>query len=203
MLSHFTGAQHFAALWTISTSSSVQGDSGENTGVGCCALLQGIFPTHGSNPHFLHLLHWAVCTLPLTPAGEPHNRNRKSFIWVKWKAIAQKMASQMIQRNCSGDAWFSAQFYVLSEQRTSNESRMNSFKVWKKNRSVDTEYGSWHLARESYHQRRKSTGISGRKAFHLYFQVEYYLLLVSAPFSSIIKSDVQYIFDRLKTGCFS
>ena len=70
-------------------------------------------------------------------------------------------------------------------------------------RSVDTEYGSWHLARESYHQRRKSTGISGRKAFHLYFQVEYYLLLVSAPFSSIIKSDVQYIFDRLKTGCFS
>ena len=31
--------------------SSVQGDSpGNNTGVGCHALLQGIFPTVGSNP---------------------------------------------------------------------------------------------------------------------------------------------------------
>ena len=31
--------------------SSVHGDSsGKNTGVGCHALLQGIFPTQGSNP---------------------------------------------------------------------------------------------------------------------------------------------------------
>ena len=31
--------------------SSVHGDSlGKNTGVGCYALLQGIFPTQGSNP---------------------------------------------------------------------------------------------------------------------------------------------------------
>ena len=31
--------------------SSVLGDSpGRNTRVGCCALLQGIFPTQGSNP---------------------------------------------------------------------------------------------------------------------------------------------------------
>ena len=35
--------------------SSVLGDSpGKNTGVGCNALLQGIFPTQGSNPGFLH-----------------------------------------------------------------------------------------------------------------------------------------------------
>ena len=31
---------------------------GKNTGVGCCALLQGIFPTEGPNLHLLHLLHW-------------------------------------------------------------------------------------------------------------------------------------------------
>ena len=31
---------------------------GENTGVGCHAPLQGIFPTQGSNPHLLRLLHW-------------------------------------------------------------------------------------------------------------------------------------------------
>ena len=35
--------------------SSVHGDSpGKNTGVGCHALLQGIFPTQGSNPGLLH-----------------------------------------------------------------------------------------------------------------------------------------------------
>ena len=35
--------------------SSVHGDSpGKNTGVGCLALLQGNFPTQGSNPGLLH-----------------------------------------------------------------------------------------------------------------------------------------------------
>ena len=35
--------------------SSVHGDSpGKNTGVGCNALLQGIFPTQGSNPSLPH-----------------------------------------------------------------------------------------------------------------------------------------------------
>ena len=35
--------------------SSVYGDSlGKNTGVGCHALLQGIFPTQGWNQHLLH-----------------------------------------------------------------------------------------------------------------------------------------------------
>ena len=30
---------------------------GKNTGVGCHALLQGIFPTQGSIPRLLHWLH--------------------------------------------------------------------------------------------------------------------------------------------------
>ena len=35
--------------------SSVHGDSPDkNTAVGCCALLQGVFPTQGSNPGLLH-----------------------------------------------------------------------------------------------------------------------------------------------------
>ena len=42
-----------------------------NTGVGCHALLQGIFPTQGSNPGLLHLLHWQVGSLPLVPPGKP------------------------------------------------------------------------------------------------------------------------------------
>ena len=39
--------------------SSVHGDSaGKNTGMGCHALLQGIFPTQGLNSNPLCLLHW-------------------------------------------------------------------------------------------------------------------------------------------------
>ena len=45
---------------------------GMNTGVGCHALLQGIFPTQESNPHLLHLLDWQVNSLPLAPPGKPH-----------------------------------------------------------------------------------------------------------------------------------
>ena len=40
---------------------------GMNTGVGYHFFLQGIFPTEGSNPHLLHLLHWQAGSLPLAP----------------------------------------------------------------------------------------------------------------------------------------
>ena len=43
---------------------------GKNAGVGCHALLQGIFPTQGSDPHLLRLLHWQVVSLPLMPPGK-------------------------------------------------------------------------------------------------------------------------------------
>ena len=46
--------------------SSVNGLShGKNTGVGCHFLLQGLFPTQGSNLHHLCLLHWQAGSLPL------------------------------------------------------------------------------------------------------------------------------------------
>ena len=44
---------------------------GKNTGVGCHALLQGIFPTQGLNLHLLHLLPWQAGSLPLAPPGKP------------------------------------------------------------------------------------------------------------------------------------
>ena len=43
----------------------------KNTGMGCHALLQGIFLTQGSNPHLLGPLHWWVDSLPLAPPGKP------------------------------------------------------------------------------------------------------------------------------------
>ena len=52
--------------------SSVLGDSpGKNTGVGCYALLQGIFLTQGSNPCLLGLIYWQAGSLPLAPPGKP------------------------------------------------------------------------------------------------------------------------------------
>ena len=49
--------------------SSVHWDSlDKNTGVGCHFLLQGIFPTLGSN---LSLLHRQAGSVPLAPPGEP------------------------------------------------------------------------------------------------------------------------------------
>ena len=46
--------------------SSVHGDSlGNNTGVGCHILFQGIFPTQGLNPELL------VDSLPSEPPGKP------------------------------------------------------------------------------------------------------------------------------------
>ena len=38
---------------------------GNNTRMGCHALLQGIFPTQGCHLHLFHLLHWQVGSLPL------------------------------------------------------------------------------------------------------------------------------------------
>ena len=47
------------------------GFPGKNTGVGCHSLLQGIFPTQGSN---LDLLHWQTDSLLSEPPGKPHFR---------------------------------------------------------------------------------------------------------------------------------
>ena len=51
--------------------SLVHGDSpGKSTRMGCHALLQGIFPTQGSNLHLLCLLYWQMGSLPLASPGK-------------------------------------------------------------------------------------------------------------------------------------
>ena len=48
-------------LWTVASQLLCPWDSrSENTGVGCRALLQGIFLTQGLNPQLLCLLDWQV-----------------------------------------------------------------------------------------------------------------------------------------------
>ena len=60
---------------------SVHGDSpGKNTGVGCNALLQGIFLIQGSNPGLSCLLHWQVSSLALVLPGKPEKRTNETEI---------------------------------------------------------------------------------------------------------------------------
>ena len=64
-----------ATLWTVPARLLCPWDSpGKNTGVGCHTLLQGIFPTQGSNPCLLHFLHWQAGSLPLEPPGKPDEK---------------------------------------------------------------------------------------------------------------------------------
>ena len=45
----------FVTSWTVARQTPLHGDSlGKNTRVDCHALLQGIFPTQGSNPDLPH-----------------------------------------------------------------------------------------------------------------------------------------------------
>ena len=61
--------------------------SGENTGVGCHFLLQGIFLTKGSNPHVLCVLHLQVNSLPTEPLGKPiiHLHLFTSYTHIHWE----------------------------------------------------------------------------------------------------------------------
>ena len=52
---------------------------GKNTRVGCYFLLWGIFPTQGSNPCLLHLLHWQADSLALCHWNIPHYRRGLGF----------------------------------------------------------------------------------------------------------------------------
>ena len=76
VLSSFSHVQLFMTLWIVAARLLCPWvSSGKNTGVGCHALFQGIFPTQGSNLHFLCLLHWQVGSLPLAPSGKPSERS--------------------------------------------------------------------------------------------------------------------------------
>ena len=71
LLCSFSGlscVQSFATPWTVARQMLLWDFAGKNTGVDCRFLLQGIFPTQGSNPCFLH---WQVDSLPLSHLGSP------------------------------------------------------------------------------------------------------------------------------------
>ena len=72
MLIHFSSVRLFAAPMDCSPQTSLSvGFFSQTTGVGCHALLQGIFLTQRLNPRLLCLLHWQAGSLPLAPSGKP------------------------------------------------------------------------------------------------------------------------------------
>ena len=96
LLSH---VQLFVTLWTAARQALFI--PGKNTGVGWHFLHQGIFPTQGSNPCFLHLLHWQADSLPMCHLGTPclplAEPNWKPKIRVIW-SIQVNLQSEMGHR---------------------------------------------------------------------------------------------------------
>ena len=65
---------------------------GKNAGVDCHALLQGVFPSQGSNPHLLCLLHWQACSSPLAPPGKPQ---------VQWRRVLSASSKPQRSFHCT------------------------------------------------------------------------------------------------------
>ena len=69
--------QHFPKLRTLSSSQLPEyWNTGQDTEVGSCSLLQGIFPTQGLNPGFPHC-RWILYQLS-------HQRNPRILEWVAY-----------------------------------------------------------------------------------------------------------------------
>ena len=80
-----------------SPGSSVHGDSpGKNTGVGCHALLQGIFPPQGSNPGLPHC-RWIL--FQLSHQGSPH-------IWNVSRICVSSLCRGYANLLCSFPFWY-------------------------------------------------------------------------------------------------
>ena len=81
---------------------------GENTGVGCHFLVQGIFPTQGSNPH---LLNWQEESLLLSHEGSPKNRIQNWIsVWSQFYKngiipVHQTQASCILHQTWTGDSF--------------------------------------------------------------------------------------------------
>ena len=82
--------------------SSVHGDSpGQNTGVGCHALLQGTFPTQGLNPALLHC-RWILYHLS-------HQGSPKRLVWVTYPfSRGSSRSSNRTRVSCIAGGFFTS-----------------------------------------------------------------------------------------------
>ena len=81
---------------------------GQNTGVSCHALLQGIFLTQWSTWHLLCLLVWQASSLPLVPSRKPissknyTSKNKEEFKIFPEKLLLTDLVYTNAKENSSG-----------------------------------------------------------------------------------------------------
>ena len=83
---------------------------GKNSGVGCHFLLQGIFPTQGSNLLLLGLLHRQVDSLPLVPPGKSILRWRTTNRICHQKTALQEMLKEILQGE---EKWYQKEIWIF------------------------------------------------------------------------------------------
>ena len=103
---------------------------GKNAGLSCHALLQGIFPTQGSNPCLLSLLNWQVGSLPKPHLGsltEPvvvTKENTKGLLAthgsMKWyhKYIKRKLTimTTLVRNEMTNSVWLTGSEAITLER---------------------------------------------------------------------------------------
>ena len=88
---------------TVARQAPLSWDSpGEDTGVGCRFLLQGAFPTQGSNPSLLRLLHWQTGSLPLAPPGKPSAPSRETVLFLPPTSVTSSLLGYLLSDKWSG-----------------------------------------------------------------------------------------------------
>ena len=119
-LPQFSSVQSLSCVWLcnpmdyIPPGSSVYGDSpGKNTGMGCHALLQGIFLTQESNPCLLCLLHCRQILYLLSHQGSPNRLYLKAKKYFRDHGLHLKVEA--------------------NEEMHKNSSLFQSFITWKRN----------------------------------------------------------------------
>ena len=66
---------------------------GKSTGVGCHFFLQGIFPSQGSDPSLLCLLHWQAHSFTTEPPGKPVCHNIYKYILYLYKYMPDSLTA--------------------------------------------------------------------------------------------------------------
>ena len=98
VLSHFGRVRFFATLCTIACQAPLSMRfCRKEYWLGCHVLLQGIFPTQGSNPRLLHLLHWQVGSLPLGKPTKSLNTNKSASTDFPSRARAKETQSVSVR----------------------------------------------------------------------------------------------------------
>ena len=92
-LSCFSHVRLCVTPWAVAHQAPLSmGFSRQEYGVGCLALLQGVFPTEGLNPCLLCLLHWQVGSLPLENLGNSvHTIYYKVMPNIAWNTFILKI----------------------------------------------------------------------------------------------------------------